>query len=235
MQILKLKNVNIHLHPSFLIVLGLIFCSYLQVLKDIRITLITSFIVFFQMMFSLFVHECAHIRAANLFYKSEESSNLYFWALGGLAEINVPEDIDPKKEMMIAAAGPLSNFVLAIISIIPLVFLFNARLLFFYLPNHFWTFFFSYFACLNLFMGIFNLVPAYPMDGGRVLRAFLRMYINEERAVKISSYFAYFFSIVAIVGAFYLKAVLLGLVGLFILVSAYKEGNALRAKSISPI
>lgn len=88
--------------------------------------------------------------------------------IGGMAEFDsIPRE--PRRELLITAAGPLVNFVLAF------GFWFITR----GLPDEVPFYSFGAFAAnllwWNLIMGVFNLLPAFPMDGGRLLRAFLAL------------------------------------------------------------
>ena len=111
----------------------------------------------------VFLHELGHSVAAQRF--GIRVVEITLWPLGGMAKMeSIPED--PKIEGIIAVAGPAVNVVLAIVfGAAAIVFgglgmegLFvGANLL----------------VSVNLMLGVFNLAPAFPMDGGRVLRAWL--------------------------------------------------------------
>lgn len=84
------------------------------------------------------------------------------WPLGGVAEIDMGR-LSPRAEFWITAAGPAVNFALAIV-LTPLA-----------VAGHIlagWTLP-IWMVAANLILGVFNLLPAFPMDGGRLLRAFL--------------------------------------------------------------
>ena len=102
------------------------------------------------------LHELGHSVVAQSF--GVRVVDITLWPLGGMARMTaIPES--SKIEALIAVAGPMVNFVLAAIALV--------LALTFHSP-HLWLALF-----VNLAMGVFNLVPAFPMDGGRVLRAFL--------------------------------------------------------------
>jgi CBS domain-containing protein len=107
--------------------------------------------------------------------------------IGGvtLMEDRGQRDADFAREIRIAIAGPLVNLLLAAVSA-PLIVLFlpEARL---------WTHPFIYAGNLprtlfwgNVFLGVFNLLPAYPLDGGRVLRAFFAERMEDVRATRLA-------------------------------------------------
>lgn len=110
---------------------------------------------------------------------------------GGLAQMSIiPEQ--PKQELIIALAGPLTNVVLALPGVVLL--LANGMPLFSPEQETFTWALISSWVTFNLMLGFFNLLPAFPMDGGRILRAFLvakKGYLEAtELAVRIGRYLA---------------------------------------------
>jgi Zn-dependent protease/CBS domain-containing protein len=125
-------------------------------------------------------------------------SSITLWLFGGIAQLDeMPEDW--KHELFIALAGPLVSVALAVLSfgaflVVPAgegVALASVK------------FVLGYLALMNLALAIFNMLPGFPMDGGRVLRALLARRRGYARATKIA----------AEVGKVF--AILLGLFGLF--------------------
>ncbi len=108
---------------------------------------------------SVTLHELAHSVVARRYNLSIESITLFIF--GGVAQTR-GEPPHPKAEFRIAVAGPLSSLFLSA--------------LFYYAALHAaggMRALFSYLAQINLILGIFNLIPGFPMDGGRMLRSFL--------------------------------------------------------------
>ncbi len=154
------------------------------------IGLISAFLLFF----SVLLHEFSHSLVAKHHNISVESITLFFF--GGVSGIT-REDIKPWQEFWMAAAGPLFSFVLATVFYI-----------IFTLTQNFSGIYINaisfYLFQLNLVLGIFNLVPAYPLDGGRMFRAILHHYMHDlRRATKIAAVggktFAWFLGIVGVV------------------------------------
>jgi CBS domain-containing protein len=104
---------------------------------------------------------------------------------------------DPHQELRIALAGPLTNLVIAAV-LYPVFLLVENSLspsLNFLLYN---------FILLNLLLGAFNLLPAFPMDGGRVLRAYLAERMNFIKATEMAASIGKQLAIImAIVGVFF--------------------------------
>ncbi len=128
---------------------------------------------------AVFLHELGHSLVAQ--HYGIHVVEITFWPLGGMARMTeIPED--PRIETNIAIAGPLVNFALAALSLLALFLSLgvgfggaaNAAL---------------NFLGINMMLGVFNLIPAFPMDGGRVLRAYFGRTQDwvraTERAVRI--------------------------------------------------
>lgn len=141
---------------------------------------------------SVVLHELGHATMARGFGIRTRDITLY--PFGGIAAIapgkaGVPAVLNPVAEFCVALAGPAVNFVLVGAGILlTLVGLGVGRDL----------------AAVNLVLGLFNLVPAYPMDGGRLLRAVLTPRQGWERATRtsldVSRIFAWLFIVVGLFG-----------------------------------
>jgi len=130
------------------------------------------------------LHELGHSLVARRF--GIHVIDITFWPLGGMARMSEIPEI-PKVEGLVAIAGPAVNFVLAAIGIgvlIPAT-MFDLEPL---------TRLAETFTWVNLVMGTFNLVPAFPMDGGRILRAWCGRSTDwvsaTEQAVAVGRVFA---------------------------------------------
>ena len=133
---------------------------------------------------SVLLHELSHSLVALKFGISVKEINLFIF--GGVAMIE-EEAHSPKEEFLIAIAGPLMSFSLGVFFLIlallyPVDDIFNGLI--------------NYLMYVNFIIGIFNLVPAFPLDGGRILRSILWQKKDLLTATKITSslgkYFGYF-------------------------------------------
>lgn len=179
----------------------------------------------------VFLHELGHCLVARHF--GIRVYDITFWPLGGMARMSeIPER--PRTEMLIASAGPAVNFLLAALA----------------LPFALWSFAtigwsdepsralllaahgLKLFIAVNLLLGVFNLVPAFPMDGGRVLRAFLGRsgdwVAATEKAVRVGRVLA--FAMIAAGVIWSQHFLLLPLVGIFVWFTGARELWAVRAR-----
>ncbi|MHA1899041.1 MAG: M50 family metallopeptidase, partial [Promethearchaeota archaeon] len=115
-------------------------------------------------LFSILIHELMHSVVS--IHEGIPVKEIELYIFGGVAKIT-SEPESPKTEFKIAIAGPITSILLGIIFMVigSLNNLFDILL-----PI---AFFFNYMGYLNVMLGLFNLIPAFPMDGGRVLRALI--------------------------------------------------------------
>jgi stage IV sporulation protein FB len=131
------------------------------------------------------LHELGHSFAAQYFGIPVE--RIVLSPIGGVAQLRrMPED--PKQELVVAAAGPAVNFVIAILLLIT-AFVFRLEIINPLVSFSFtsWLSLFSYLFMYNIILALFNLIPAFPMDGGRILRALLALRLDYVKATRIAA------------------------------------------------
>ena len=184
----RLFGIPVRLHWTFVLVLyGLLLISQSPGQILLLILALGS---------AVLLHELGHCLMARHFGVSV--IDITFWPLGGMARMSgMPEE--PRIEGYVAVAGPAVNFVLAAI-FAALAFALEAAGFAAAGPPCFG------FAILNLALGSFNLVPAFPLDGGRVLRALLARSTDwvraTEQAVKVGRFIATLMMIAFVVSVF---------------------------------
>lgn len=186
---------------------------------------ILGFIIACGLFFGVFVHELSHSLVARRSGIKIESITLLFF--GGIASIE-DRETDPRVEFWMALAGPVTSLLIgllctAIIFIIPLI-----------IPDTPLTgaalYVFGYLAILNILLFLFNLLPAFPMDGGRVLRAYLALRMPLHKATGIASTIGRGFAVLfGIIGLVVFSPILI-LIAFFIYIGAGQESNATRYK-----
>jgi Zn-dependent protease/predicted transcriptional regulator len=169
------------------------------------------------------VHELAHSVVAR--QKGIKINSITLMIFGGIAsmEEGVP---DPKAELPMALVGPLTSLLVGLISVA----------IMYVIPGLISSpgvagalvFIFGYLGLLNIILFAFNLLPAFPMDGGRVLRAWLAKRMPLHRATKIAADVGKGFAIVfGLVGLFFFNPFLI-LIALFIYIGASMESTAVK-------
>lgn len=165
---------------------------------------------------SVAFHELAHSWVALRYDIQVESITL--WILGGLASLaEMPREWN--REFWIAIAGPIASLALG------LAFVGSLALV----PSELTVVVFvvGFLGVMNVVLAVFNMLPAFPMDGGRILRALLarnRSYVSATRtAASVGTGFALLFVFVGIVVVF---SPILVLLALFIYVAASSESKS---------
>jgi len=121
---------------------------------------IAATLIFFA---SIFLHELAHAVVARM--ESVQVLEIVLHPFGGLTRFR-HEPKTPRAEFRIAVAGPVASFLLALL-FLGLMAIFNS------LESRILAYLFFTLVLLNFLLAVFNLFPGYPLDGGRVLRAYL--------------------------------------------------------------
>ncbi|MDQ3393831.1 MAG: site-2 protease family protein [Bacteroidota bacterium] len=218
----KIAGIKILMHWTFLLLLAWIIFSEVGKGSDTETILITVIFVL-SIFFCVVLHELGHSLTAKKFGIGTKKITLL--PIGGVASLErMPED--PKQELLIAVAGPAVNVAIAVL------------LLFFVdfsqyqnaeniptaiTPSNFLMFLFS----VNVILVVFNAIPAFPMDGGRILRAFLAMRMDRVRATNIAASLGKFFAIAFILlGLFY--NFFLIFIGIFVYFGAYAENTVVQ-------
>lgn len=161
----KIAGVDIRISPWFLVLL-LIFAFSGLMLKVIGVFA------------SVLWHEAAHAMAARLLgYRVREVELLPF---GGVARIERLGEAGSQNDVFVALTGPVASFVMAAM----------IAILSHYVSNWDWRFFFQ----TNMMLGWFNLIPALPLDGGRILRAWLAQLCGYRKATKAAVWISWLIS-----------------------------------------
>lgn len=187
--------------------------------------------------FSVLLHELGHAGAARRL--GVKTHDILLSPIGGIARLEqMPED--PMEEFKIAIAGPLVNLLIFSIIAIPLAILAYTQILTIDISMQDLRkpiVFISLFAISNFALFLFNLVPAFPMDGGRILRAFLASRMGRAKATFIASVIGKILAFgLIIVGALYFRPIY-SLIGIFVFMMAdmenRQEKETVKLKAIS--
>jgi Zn-dependent protease/predicted transcriptional regulator len=166
------------------------------------------------LMASVLVHELGHSWTAR--HYDVEIASITLWIFGGMAHMTeLPEEWN--KEFWIALAGPVTSVVLAVgafgvLQVVP--------------ESPLVVFLVGWFAVVNLSLAIFNMVPAFPMDGGRILRALLARSRPYAAATQTAARVAKFLAVAMAVLGIFAGGPMLVLIALFVYVAATSESRA---------
>ncbi len=154
------------------------------ILLGIFFILIGEIKIFMIYMLVVVIHELAHAKVAEVLgYKLNK---IYLLPFGAMLDMN-QKYFSSKDEVMIAVAGPLINFILVIFCLG----------LWWIFPDTY-TFTHTFVFC-NIITGLINLLPCYPLDGGRIFVAILSEKIKREKALFFSYIFNYIFSLLFLI------------------------------------
>jgi len=180
-KLFKIFDISINIHITFFLLLALVLPGGMK-----QIFLVVAIFVF------VTAHELCHSLAAKHFgIKVKEITLL---PIGGVASMaKMPER--PFEEFVISLAGPLFNIVFVLLFFYPMKYLVGPNTLFHPLSTDTWPLTFAYIYWINLVLAAFNLLPAFPMDGGRVLRAVLASRIGQRKATRAAVSLGHIFAV----------------------------------------
>ena len=176
---------------------------------------------------SMLLHEFGHAFVSSLY--GIRTLEIVMFPIGGVAQLERPAK--PSEEFWISLTGPVVNLVIA-----------GAILTVFYTQHRAFNFFAldqpvdanlaDRIALANLILAAFNLLPAFPMDGGRMLRALLSRIRSEYEATRVAAWSGRMLAIgMGLYGFIYLP--MLAFVAFFIYLGAAHEGAASRGRSLT--
>jgi Zn-dependent protease/CBS domain-containing protein len=221
----RIAGTAIRIHITFLIFVAWIWgASYLAE----GAAAAWNSLVFIILLFACVVaHEFGHIFAARRF--GIETPDVTLLPIGGVARLaRIPEE--PYQELLIALAGPAVNVLIAVVLLA--VFGSQADPSGLAAVENTKTALADKLTVVNIFLALFNMIPAFPMDGGRVLRALLAIRLGYVRATKTAATIGQALAFVlGAIGLFYNP--LLIFIGLFVYFAASAEAHAAALRAMS--
>jgi Zn-dependent protease len=171
---------------------------------------LNEFLVTIGLFTIVLLHEFGHCFAA--MYFGVATKEILLLPIGGAAQLEVPKE--PFKEFIIAIAGPMVNVAL----LLPLHFLIEDPI-------------FRRIAICNVSVLVFNMLPVFPLDGGRVLRAILASTrLNHIEATSLAVSISNYFTIAFIALGIVTSHLMLAIVGAFIYLVGWAELESLKRK-----
>jgi len=202
-RIFRIFGISIELHITFILLLLILFTvGWLGESFIAGLQLVLLFILLFTIVVA---HEISHSIVA-LMWKIKVP-RITLLPIGGMANIEIPEK--PHIELIMSIAGPLLNIVLSVICFLIILFAVSDPIPF--LSEWKWDVFYmskaifnpggilKFFLYINIVLAVFNLLPIFPMDGGRILRALLALFIEYTRATSIAVNIGQYLSLLMII------------------------------------
>jgi Zn-dependent protease/CBS domain-containing protein len=217
----RVAGIDVYMHATFLILLAWVGVSHY--VRRHHLADAAAGLVFILALFGIIVlHELGHALTAR--HYGIRTRDITLLPIGGVARLERMPD-DPKQELLVALAGPAVNAALA------------ALLAGMVTPTAWqdvqWVGgdFLSKLLWVNVTLAVFNLIPAFPMDGGRALRALLAMRMDYVRATQIAAHIGQGLALAfGLVGLF--SNPFLVFIALFVWTGAASEASAALTRSV---
>ena len=217
-KVARIGGIEVRIHVTFFLLLA-VFASFYGAQGGTSGTL--KIVIFFLLVFlCVLLHELGHAFAAKAY--GIRTVDITLLPIGGVARMErMPEK--PTQELVVAIAGPLVNVVIAGALLFVLAVTGNLDFGEVLDPTRFnalWALLYT-----NVMMVVFNLIPAFPLDGGRVLRALLATRLSYERATQIAATVGQALALLMGIWAFSKGPASLALIAIFIYMGAESESS----------
>jgi len=230
----RILGVDVNIHPTFALVFLFAFLQWgIGEHGGVRPFLLGCVLVVLVFL-SVLAHELGHCIMARQF--GIQVLDITLWPFSGVARIE-QMPASPRNELLIALAGPGVNLGIFMLLLPPVLLigvlaggdsLFTAGGL---LGTLELTSLLAAIAILNLGLMVFNLLPAFPLDGGRMLRAVITPALGRSRATSLATQIGIAIAIVMIVIGIWQRDFLLPMCGIFIIFAAQAEMRMVRVES----
>jgi Zn-dependent protease len=229
-KLLTIRGIPIRIHASFLLVLVAAVVSGLMNGGDWLRSSAFMLVLVLLLFACVALHELGHSLVAQQY--GVQVRDITLWPIGGVARISrLPAK--PYQEFLITAAGPATNLALALLfGALALTWIgpdqvlrlaASPRMLNRFLASQAVQPLVLLLAINNLTLALFNLIPAFPMDGGRLLRSILALFLSFRRATLFAALLGQALAIVMAAVGLLNGNFLLGLVGVFVFIAAWQE------------
>ncbi|MEZ4675694.1 MAG: site-2 protease family protein [Caldilineaceae bacterium] len=237
MTLFRLFDIEVRVHWSFILILVWGAFIYSSNAVSPVIGALYGILTILLLFLCVTLHEFGHALVAQSF--GVKVPHITLLPIGGVASLERMPD-KPIQEFLIAIAGPLVNFVIALL-MLPLIY-FSGNLSLLGVSNigtilggaetPSVTTFILFLFYTNIALGVFNLLPAFPMDGGRVLRAVLAFgisYVDATRtAVFVGRIMAVLFALWGIIN----RDIFFLLIAFFVYIGGGTEREAVESKAV---
>lgn len=181
LKIATISGIPIYLHPTFLVLLAFVLISDWARGHDLAAA-VSGMLFVIAIFGTVVLHELGHALVAKRY--GIRTRDITLLPIGGIARLERMPEI-PRQELWVALAGPAVNIGLALAALLISVIVTGAAGI--NVLDVFGESLLGRFASTNLWLAGFNLIPAFPMDGGRALRALLAERTDYLRATRIAA------------------------------------------------
>jgi Zn-dependent protease/CBS domain-containing protein len=221
----RVAGIQVFVHWTFLILIGYIVYSNLKQGMG-TIDILWSILFILTLFACVTLHELGHALAARRY--NIKTANITLLPIGGVAQLeSMPEK--PKEELVVALAGPMVNVIIAGL-LFPLLSL-SGGLDDLDVTRFSHHNFLPSLMVVNIWLAVFNMIPAFPMDGGRVLRALLSFKFERHVATRIAASIGQLLAIGFVFVGFFSNPFLI-FIGVFIFLGAQGEAQYAQARSL---
>jgi Zn-dependent protease len=245
LKLFHIKGIDVRVHWSFVLILVYGAFAYSQGPAGVVLGAIYGVVAILLLFVCVTLHEFGHALVAQ--YYEVHVKSIMLFPIGGVANLErIPEK--PIQEFLIAIAGPLVNFALAFI-LLPFVIIGVAmQVRSGNGPNGILELLADaqtpgivnllvYLLLMNLMLALFNLLPAFPMDGGRILRSLLAMTMNYVKATRVAVTVGRMVAILLAIWGIFLWStggggIFLLLIAFFVYVGGGAEREAVESRAI---
>lgn len=220
----EFAGIGLFVHATFPLLLA--FVALPALINDGDVVGALESVAFVLVLFLCVVlHEYGHALAARRY--GIKTQDITLLPIGGVARLErMPEK--PTQELVVAAAGPLVNVAIAGVLFIVMT-LTGTRIPALGLGSGDEAFIAQLFI-INMVLVLFNLIPAFPMDGGRILRALLATRMDYAQATKYAAWLGQGIAVIFAIGGFILNPLLI-LTATFIFAGARAESQMVQQRS----
>ncbi len=211
----RVAGIEVRVHASFLVLVALVGLAALSPSGPAVVATVGWLAAVFG---CVLLHELAHSLVART--RGIGVRDIELLPIGGVSQLERLPD-NPRDEFAIAIVGPLTSIGLAIVAAGVATVLHIGV----WPPDLIGGGFVARFLWFNLLVGFFNLLPAFPLDGGRVLRALLERHMDLGRATRISARLGRWLAIVMILIGLY-SNIWLVVIGVFVFLGSAAEEAA---------
>src|SRR6266487_4132654 len=177
LPIFRIAGIQLRIHVTFLLLIAWLAFGYYG--QGGTAAAIHGVVLILLLFLCVVLHEFGHALAARSF--GINTPDITLLPIGGVARLErMPEE--PKQELLIAIAGPMVNVVIALG-----LFVAGGAQAFVNPSTVEGGGFIAQLMTINILLVLFNLLPAFPMDGGRVLRALLATRLSYARATQVAA------------------------------------------------